>query len=106
MKRGITIVELLYILFIVGILVILIWTICGSNWTAKRFGGTINEKVSAKVINITWKDNNLWVLHREPREGEKPEVLTFQEYSNLGILQGKVMITETFEATKAEKGKE
>jgi len=100
MKRGLTLIELLLyfavVAGVVSILGLIGWAIYSSNWTVKQLGGTIKESIPAKVINVTWKESNMWVLYREPRDGEKPEVLTFQEYSNLGIVQGKAVITEIF----------
>lgn len=47
-----------------------------------------------KVVNITWKGDNLWILTRPMREGEQPEVLTFSESSTYGVLQGHVVVRE------------
>ena len=98
--KGDKIATIIFVTAVVGTLGFGVWYAFGSNWASKNFGRTISETVPAKVVNVTWKDESLWILHRAPREGEVSEVLTFQEYSNLGILQGKVVITEKFEVEK------
>lgn len=69
---------------------------CTQNQRAKTFGGNAKIELPAgqKLINATWKDDNLWYLSRPMREGETPETYTFQEESSFGILQGTYTITE------------
>jgi hypothetical protein len=101
-RNGVTLVEALYGIAAVAIVIALLATFFGANFWAKSFGGTINVESREKVVNATWKESNLWILTRPPVPGDKPVTLTFQEYSNLGILQGKVVITEKFKEQKAE----
>jgi hypothetical protein len=60
------------------------------------YGGTINIDlpVGEKLAEVTWKDNNLWYLTRPMREGEEAETWTFQEKSNYGVMEGKVILKE------------
>lgn len=69
---------------------------CTQNTRARAFGGTATIDIPAgkKVVNATFKDHDLWVLERNAKPGEKPETLTFKEYSSFGILQGTVIIVE------------
>lgn len=69
---------------------------CG-NMVAKSYGGTMNIDLPAgeKLAEITWKDNNLWYLTRPMREGEEAEIWTFQEKSNYGMMEGKVILKES-----------
>ena len=71
-------------------------TSCTQNTRVKSFGGTANVDLppGTKLIAATWKNNQLWYLHRPSREGEKPETLTLQERSSFGVLEGKVIFQE------------
>ena len=66
------------------------------NMVAKSYGGTVNIDlpVGEKLAEVTWKDNNLWYLTRPMREGEEAETWTFQEKSNYGVMEGKVILKE------------
>ena len=67
------------------------------NWLARHWGGTVDLYTEAglKVVNVTWKDQDIWVLTRPMRPDEKAEVVTFKEYSKTGVLSGKVVVHET-----------
>lgn len=88
MNRKITIV-LVFCMLIVGLL-------SGCNSVARTFGGTqtVNLPANQKLVNVTWKKNDLWVLSRPMQVGETAESYKFQEKSNLGILEGTVKLNE------------
>ena len=67
-----------------------------SNSRAKIFGGTttIKLKDDEKLVNVTWKDSNLWYLSRPMKKDEVAETYEFKEVSNLGILNGTVIFIE------------
>jgi hypothetical protein len=69
---------------------------CTQNQSAKKYGGTMNVKTEKgrKVLNVTWKDDSLWILTRPTKTNEKPETVIFQEESAYGFIEGKVVITE------------
>lgn len=69
---------------------------CTQNQKVKIYGGTMtyNLEKGQKLINVTWKDEDMWILTRPMREGEREEIYKFAEKSNLGILQGEVIIVE------------
>lgn len=73
---------------------------CTENQRASRFGGSQNIELPAnqKLEAVTWKlsksDSSLWYLTRPMREGEVAETWTFQEKSDFGFLEGKVLIKE------------
>ena len=79
------------------LLVVVGFGLTGCKSIAKSYGGTISIDVpkGQKVIEATWKDSNVWYLTRPMREDEKPEIFTFQEDSNLGIIEGKVIFKES-----------
>lgn len=84
------------VLFGLLVLVGLITASCTSNQRAKQFGGSISIALPCqqKLVNITWKDDELWYLTRPMRADETAEISTFQEDSSFGIMEGKVTITE------------
>lgn len=79
------------------LLVVMGFSLTGCKSLAKSYGGTITIDVpkGQKVIEATWKDSDVWYLTRPMREGEEPETFTFQEDSNLGIIEGKVIFKES-----------
>lgn len=70
---------------------------CTEKQRARQFGGTANETLPAgqKLLVATWKQDNLWLLTRPMKAGETPETYEFNESSSFGVMQGKVIITET-----------
>ncbi len=69
---------------------------CTENQRAKNFGGNgeLTLPINEKLVNVTWKDNQLWYLTRKMGDDEKPEVYIFREKSSLGLMQGSFTITE------------
>lgn len=69
---------------------------CTENQRARNFGGkaSVDVQKGQKVLTVTWKDDDLWILTRPMREDEKPEVLTFKQDSSFGTLSGEVTIVE------------
>lgn len=63
---------------------------CTENQRARKFGGSEEIKLNKneKLISLTWKETNLWVLTEDTVTKEK----FFRENSNWGILQGKITI--------------
>lgn len=69
----------------------------GCHETTKNLGGemTVELEPGRKLEEITWKESNLWILTRQFREGEEPEIHTFQEDSEWGVWEGTVTIIES-----------
>ena len=84
------------LLMVVIVLLIVLTTSGCDQFTAKNFGGdyTIDLPVGEKLVNITWKDTELWYLTRPMKANEEAEVYKFQEDSTLGVLEGTVTIIE------------
>jgi hypothetical protein len=59
---------------------------CTNNQRARNFGGTETVKLepNEKFINITWKQDNLWIIVQDTVTG------TFyaREKSSFGVMQG------------------
>jgi starvation-inducible outer membrane lipoprotein len=71
-------------------------TACTENQRAKRFGATANIKFSCgkKLVNVTFKKDNLWMLTRELTPTDTVESYEFNEDSSWGIFEGTVKIQE------------
>lgn len=72
--------------------------VTGCNYFARTTGGnvTIDLPANTKLISVQWREKNssLWYLTRPMRNDEFPETYTFQEDSNIGVLEGTVTIRE------------
>ena len=70
---------------------------CTENSKAKNWGGTAHLTLPAgqKLVNVTWKDAELWYITRPMRKDESPETYTFNEESNWGVMEGSYIIKET-----------
>jgi hypothetical protein len=81
---------------ILAVLAIATFTGCTENQSAKNYGGkmTIDLPPRQKLVNVTWKETELWYLTRPAKAGEVPETLTFTEKSNYGILEGTIIFNE------------
>jgi hypothetical protein len=85
-------------LMIVGSLIIFIFFGgCTQNTRARSWGGkmTIDLPVNQKLINVTWKETDLWVLTKPMSNTDVPETYKFIEKSTLGIMEGEITIKET-----------
>lgn len=79
------------------VLLVLVVAFAGCGKFAKTFGGTITVQIDKgqKVLNASWKDSNLWVLTRPMKSDEVAERYRYREFSNLGIIQGEVVLVES-----------
>lgn len=70
---------------------------CTDNYMAKNYGGTstLELQKNRKLVNVTWKDDNLWILTRPMIPGDMPETYQFVEESSYGIMSGTVVIKES-----------
>lgn len=83
-------------LILASIVAISILFLSGCQSVTRNMGGSTTIKLDPglKLEEITWKDDNLWYLTRPMRDDEKAETHTFQESSNIGIIEGTVTIIE------------
>jgi hypothetical protein len=72
---------------------------CTEQTRAKKFGGeyTVDLPAGQKLINITFKDADLWYLTRPMTEDDKAETYTFKQDSTWGVMEGTVTIKESKE---------
>lgn len=80
------------------LLALTLLTGCLENVTTKSFGGTMKVDLpeGQRLMEATWKGDELWYLTRERNEdeGESPRTYTFQEKSTFGAMEGKVVFVE------------
>lgn len=70
---------------------------CTDNQLARNYGGKsqIILPKGQKLINATWKNDDLWFLTRPMKTEDQPETYLFKEDSSFGLMQGEVSIKET-----------
>lgn len=70
---------------------------CTQNARVKSFGGTgtINLPKGHKLVNVTWKETQVWYLTRPMHNDEVAETYQFQEESSWGMVEGTYNIIET-----------
>lgn len=70
---------------------------CTENTRAKNFGGQaeLNLPKGQKLVNVTWKEDDLWYLTRPMTQTDSAVSYTFHEKSSWGTLEGTYTIHET-----------
>lgn len=63
----------------------------------KTMGGTttVTLEPNRKLVSLSWKGNNLWVLSRNMEPREAPNVYHYDESSRFGVLEGRVIVIES-----------
>ena len=63
---------------------------------AKKIGGTANIVLppKQKLVSVTWKRDDMWILYRPFREGEFAEEYTYKEDSTFGMMEATLRIKE------------
>ena len=63
---------------------------------AKKVGGTANIVLppKQKLVSVTWKRDNMWILYRPFRSGEFAEEYTYREDSVFGVMETTLRIKE------------
>jgi hypothetical protein len=78
------------------IIIALSVTSCTDNERSRMWGGTSTIVLPAgqKLINASWKDDDMWILTRPMHSNETAESYSYREESNFGVLEGTIVITE------------
>lgn len=78
------------------ILVLFLNTGCTQKKRASEYGGSMAVQLPCgdKLVNIMWKENNMWVLTRPFKREEEAETYTLKEDSNWGVAEGIITIKE------------
>jgi hypothetical protein len=84
-------------LFICLGLVALTLTACTENSRVKAWGGegTIDLPKGRKLVNVTWKETEIWYLTRPMDSSDVAETYRFQEESSWGMIEGVYNIVES-----------
>ena len=85
-------------LFLVSLaLLAIVMPSCTDNMMAKNFGGktTINLDKGQKLVNMTWKDDNLWVLTTYMTPADSAKAYFFKESASFGMMNGEITVFET-----------
>lgn len=77
-------------LLFIGLISLVTILSCTDNQRARSFGGTETIKLedNEEFVNITWKQDNLWLIVRDKNTGK----YYAREKSSFGVMQGKVVI--------------
>ncbi len=81
---------------VVALILLITFSACTEKQRAKSLGGQFEIKLpkGQKLIEATWKNDNLWYLTRARRENEKTETYLFKEDSSFGVMEGSVKFIE------------
>lgn len=72
---------------------------CTNNEKVKSWGGTakFNLPVNKKLVNITWKGDEIWYLVKDMKITDSAETYEFKEKSSYGMMEGTYIIHEVKE---------
>ena len=81
--------------FIVILLMFLCLTSCEQSIT-RALGGTTKIELDPgeKLVEATWKGDDIWYLVEPMDSDYVPKTKTFKESSRIGVLEGKVIFYE------------
>lgn len=81
---------------ILALVILITIGLTSCNYCTRKFGGStlINLEPGEKLVEVTWKDANLWYLVEPMEEGYVPKKKVFKENSNAGVLEGTVTFIE------------
>jgi hypothetical protein len=82
-----------FLAILMGVMV----TSCTENERVKQWGGEGNIKLpkGRKLVNVTWKETQVWYLTRPMNSNDVAETYQFQEESSWGVMEGTYNIVET-----------
>lgn len=83
----------IFLAIIMGVMV----TSCTENSRVKNWGGegTINLPKGRKLVNVTWKESQIWYLTRPMDSNDVAQTYKFHEESSWGMVEGTYNIIET-----------
>ena len=88
----------LFFIFGIVILAVTAFTFSSCDQALTRsMGGTTKVQLEPgeKLLEVTWKGDNIWYLVELMDSNYIPKTKTFKESSRAGILEGKVIFIET-----------
>lgn len=83
------------IIILLAVITLGMFSSCTENVRARAWGGTqdITLPSGQRVVNVTWKEANLWILTRTDTT-VKPSTYIFAEKSNFGMWEGQINLIE------------
>lgn len=77
--------------------IILMLVGCTEQSRARNYGGkaTLKLPVGKKLVNVTWKNDEIWYLVRPMGPDDEAETYTFYESSSYGVFEGMVTLEES-----------
>ena len=84
-------------LFILVIAATLSFISCTEQERARHFGGktVIQVDPGYKLVEVTWKDENLWIFMEEMDSDYVPKTKIFKEESSYGVMEGCITFKES-----------
>ena len=85
------------IILIFAALFCIVLTSCTEQQMTRKFGGEMEIHLPAgqELMEVTWKDNDLFYLTRPMAPDYVPVTKTFQESSSWGVMESTVLFIET-----------
>lgn len=70
---------------------------CTENARVRRWGGTgtLTLPKGQKLVNLTWKGDQLWYLTRPMTANDSVETYEFHEESSFGVIEGTYKVIES-----------
>lgn len=70
---------------------------CTENARVRRWGGTgtLALPKGQKLVNLTWKGDQLWYLTRQMTANDSVETYEFHEESSFGVIEGTYKVIES-----------
>jgi hypothetical protein len=83
-------------IFLIVLTLVMFFFGCSKQIRVKNFGGseTITLGLNQKLVNVTWKDSDMWVLTRPMKNTDSVETYIFSESSSFGVFEGTLTIKE------------
>lgn len=91
------VLKLTGIVILTAFIILAGYNLTTTQMAAHHFGGkmTINLNRGEKLEEITWKNNNLWVVTtKRDVTKEQPKIHHFREHSPFGVIEGDITIIE------------
>lgn len=88
-------VWILIVIIAIGLITLV--TGCTENQRARNFGGneTIHLPKGQKLIQASWKQDDLWYMTAPMEAVYTPQPKLFQESSSFGVMEGSVTFIES-----------
>lgn len=75
----------------------LMLVLSGCQSCDRSFGGTVEIELPPGTMleDVEWNDSDIWYMYTDAPEDYEPRIHTMQESSNMGVMEGKVILKES-----------